>query len=83
MNETAYQKITAMASEPEALEKATEYLASQLSRFLKKRDKVLILFPDEPARVGRLLKEAVLRCEAIPQFLDGDYRWHNILKTAF
>ena len=83
MNETAYQKITAMASAPEALEKATEYLASHLSRFLKKRDKVLILFPDEPARVGRLLKDAVLRCDALPQFLDGDNRWHNILKTAF
>lgn len=83
MNSLVYQKLTAMASEPDALEKATQYLVSHLHRFLKRRDKVLILFPDTPATIGALMKEAVLRCEAIPQFLDGDHRWITILKTAF
>lgn len=64
MNDIAYYKLTAMASAPEALEKATEYLASHLGQFLKERDKVLILFPDTPATVGRLMKDAVLRCGA-------------------
>ena len=83
MNDIAYYKLTAMASAPEALEKATEYLASHLGQFLKERDKVLILFPDTPATVGRLMKDAVLRCGAVPQFLEDDHRWLTILKTAF
>lgn len=83
MNDIVYQKLTAMASQPDALEKATEYLVSQLRRFLKRRDKVLILFPDKAATIGALMKEAVIRCEAVPQFLDGDHRWLTILKTAF
>ena len=81
MNDIAYYKLTAMASAPEALEKATEYLASHLGQFLKERDKVLILFPDTPATVGRLMKDAVLRCGAVPQFLEDDHRWLTILKT--
>lgn len=83
MNEIIYQKLTAMASQPEEMEQSVEYIVSHLKRFLKRRDKVLILFPDQPATVGRLMKEAVLRCEAVPQFLDKDHRWITILKTAF
>ena len=83
MNELAYYKLTALASGEDAIERTVSYLESHLRQFLKKRDKVLILFPDTPATVGRLLKEAVLRCEAIPQFLGDDHRWLTILKTAF
>lgn len=83
MNDIAYHKMTAMASEPDALDKAADYLASHMRQFLKKRDKVLILFPNAPATVGSLIREAVLRCEAIPQFLENDHRWLTILKTAF
>lgn len=83
MNDLVYQKLTAMASQPDALEQATDYLVSHLRRFLKGRDKVLILFPDSPATIGALLKEAVLRCEGMPQFLEHDQRWLTILKTAF
>ena len=82
MNDIAYHKLTALASTPDAVEKAIQYLASHLGQFLKKRDKVLILFPDTPATVGRLMKEAVLRCDAEPQFLEEDHRWLTILKTA-
>ena len=83
MNDIAYHKLTAMASAPDAAEKAIDYLASCMGQFLKKRDKVLILFPDTPSTVGRMMKEAVLRCGARPQFLEEDYRWLTILKTAF
>lgn len=83
MNEIAYQRLTHMASEPEAMEKAVAYLESNLRQFLKKRDKVLICFPDEPASVGGLMKRAVLRCEAEPQFLGTDQRWLTLLRTAF
>jgi len=83
MNETAYQRLKELASTPDALEKATEYLASHLRKFLKKRDKVLICFPDDPVTIGGIMKNAVLRCEADPQFLGEDQRWLTILKTAF
>jgi len=83
MNAIVYNKLTALASTPDAMEQAADYLASQMSRFLKKRDKVLILFQDTPATVGGLMKEAVKRCGAYPQFLADDHRWLTILKTAF
>lgn len=83
MNEIAHKKLTALASSQDALEKAAAYLASNLRQFLKERDKVLILFPDEPAAVGSIMKEAVIRCGATPQFLGADDRWLTILKTAF
>lgn len=83
MNDIAYYKLAAMASAPDVMESAAEYLASQMGQFLKKRDKALILFPDTPATAGALLKEAVIRCGAVPQFLQEDHRWLTILKTAF
>lgn len=83
MNDLMYQRLTAMASQPDAMEKTIEYLVSHLSCFLKRRDKVLILFPDKEATIGVLMKEAVLRCEALPQFLGEDQRWLTMLKTAF
>lgn len=83
MNEASYKRLTALASTPDAQEKAVEYITSNLSSFLKERDKVLILLPDQAATVGPLMKEAVIRCGAVPQFLGEDYRWITILKTAF
>lgn len=83
MNEIAYKRLTALASSPEAQEKAIEYITSNLRSFLKERDKVLILLPDQTETVGPLIKEAVLRCGATPQFLGSDHRWLTILKTAF
>lgn len=83
MNELAYRKLTEMASQPDAQERAVEYLTSHLGRFLKRRDKVLILFPENPATIGSLMKEAVTRCNAVPQFLGEDQRWLTMLKTAF
>lgn len=83
MNDRAYQKLMALAAQPENMEKTIGYVAEHLGRFLKQRDKVMILFPDEPYAVGHIMKEAVIRCGAQPQFLDGDHRWRTILKTAF
>lgn len=83
MNELAYRKLTAMALTPEAQEETIEYVISHLRRFLKERDKVLILLPDQTDTVGPMIREAVIRCGAIPQFLGEDHRWLTILKTAF
>lgn len=83
MGETAYRKLTELASQPDALEKAAQYVTENLSQFLKRSDKVLIIFPDEPATIGALMKEAVTRCGATVQFLGEDQRWITLLKTAF
>lgn len=83
MNEIIYQKLTALTSQPAVMAQSVAYIASHLKQFLKRRDKVLILFPDQPATVGRLMKEAVLTCDAVPMFLEKDQRWMTILKTAF
>lgn len=83
MNELAYHQMTELASQPQVLEKTTEYLMKNLGRFLKRRDKVLICFPDAPCSLGSLMKEAVLRCGAVPRFLGEDQRWMTLLKTAF
>jgi len=83
MNEIVYKKLTEMASEPNSVEQTITYLVENLRQFLKRRDKVLICFPDEPATIGALMKEAVIRCEAVPLFLGEDQRWLTLLKTAF
>ena len=83
MNEAVYQRMTKLASTPEATEKAIEYLTAHMAEFMKERDKVLILSPDIPASVRSLIEEAVLRCGAVPQSLGEDHRWLTILKTAF
>lgn len=83
MNKRAFRQLTEMASQPEMLEQTTQYLANQLGRFLKRRDKVLICFPEEPGTLGALIKEAALRCDAVPRFLGEDQRWLTLLKTAF
>lgn len=83
MNEAVYQRMTKLASTPEATEQAIEYMTSHMAQFLKERDKVLILSPDIPSTVCRLIEEAVVRCGAVPQFLGEDHRWLTILKIAF
>lgn len=83
MNKLAFRELTELESQPEALEQTVQYLANHLGRFLKRRDKVLICFPEEPGTLGALMKEAVLRCHAVPRFLGEDQRWMTLLKTAF
>lgn len=83
MNREAYERLTQLASTPDALEKATKYLADHMARFLKPRDKVLICFYDNSSIVGGIIHDAVARCGAVPQFLGEDQRWLTMLKTAF
>ncbi len=83
MNECAYNKISALASQPEELQQSAEYLVSCLQRFLKERDKVLICFDENKTVLGDLMRDAVLSCGGVPVFLSEDHRWLTLLKTAF
>ena len=82
MNEIAYSRLVAMASEPEAQESSIRYLESQISTFLKKRERVLICFGTEPGSFGSLVQQAVLRCGGIP-VIPEDMRWKTLMREAF
>lgn len=82
MNEIAYNQIAAMAAEPEAMEKSICYIQQHISTFLKKRDRVLICFVNEPGCFGQIAEQAVLRCGAIPVIPD-DLKWKTLLREAF
>lgn len=82
MNEIAYSRLVAMASEPEAQEKSVCYLETQISTFLKRRERVLICFKTVPGSFGNLIQQAVLRCGGIP-VIPEDLRWKTLMREAF
>jgi len=83
MEQPNYMKIAALAETPEAVEKSIAYIQSNIGRFLKKKEKVLILFPKKENAACHIIEEAVLRCECIPIWSGEDRRWMALLKTAF
>ena len=55
-----------------------------LQRFLHRRHRVLILFPEQKVgSFGWLLAQAVERCGCVSVSAEGDFRWKNILQLAF
>ena len=78
-----YMKLAAMAETPEAEEKSVSYLYKKMCVFLKKGDRVLILFPKRENAACRILERAVLLCECTPIWVGEDLRWMTLLKTAF
>lgn len=82
MNDIAYERIAAMAAEPQALEASICYIQKHISTFLKKRDRVLICFVNTPGNFGSIMEQAVVRCGAIPVIPDS-MKWKTLLKEAF
>lgn len=84
MEQIALREMLDLASEPGTQAKTIDYLAQHLSRFLKKREKVLICFFDhERGSLGWLMEQAVLRCEGVPVIWGPDHRWKTLLQQAF
>lgn len=83
MEQPNYMKIAALAETPEAVERSIAYIQRNIGRFLKKKEKVLILFPKKENAACHIIEEAVLRCECIPIWSGEDRRWMALLKTAF
>jgi len=83
MEQPNYIKIAAMAEEPEAVEKSVSYVQENMSRFLKKNEKVLLLYPKKDDVACRILDQAVLACECVPVWIGEDCRWMTLLKKAF
>lgn len=83
MVQPAYKELKALAETPEAIIKSTEYMKEQLSRFLKKKDKVMICFRKQDNAACHILDQAVLGCECEPIWVGDDFRWMTLLKIAF
>ena len=83
MEQSNLRKLAAMAQTPEAVERSVTYMTEQLSRFLKKNERVLILYPKNENAGCQILERALLSCGCIPVWMGEDGRWMTLLKTAF
>lgn len=83
MYDPAYVKIAELATRPDSLERAINYLETHIRKFLRRRERVLICFAREENTICHIFEQAVLRCGGIPMVLGEDRRWITILKTAF
>lgn len=83
MIEDIYRKMASMAQTPKGQQSATDYLVAHMKTFLKKKERVLILFDRDEGKIGQLMETAVVRCGGIPVFWGEDKRWHTLLRTAF
>ena len=83
MVQSDYAKLVTLTQSPEAVEKTIAYLQEKLSLFLKKKERVLILFPKTENTACQMLERAFLACECVPQWVGEDMRWMTLLKTAF
>ena len=59
MDQPSYIKIAQLAETAEAIEESISYLQENLRRFLKKNEKVLLLFPKQENASCRILEQAV------------------------
>ena len=79
-----YNILREMAARPRAQEETVAYLAACLSGIVKKRDTVLICFPEQGENsLSQVMEQAVLRCEASPVVWGADHRWKSLLRLAF
>ena len=79
-----YDILREMAALPRAQEETVAYLAACLSGIVKKRDTVLICFPEQGENsLSQVMEQAVLRCEASPVVWGADHRWKSLLRLAF
>ena len=83
MPQEVYKKIAELAEKPEAAQRSAAYVRENLSRFLKKKDKVMICFRKQDNVACRILEQALLECECEPVWVGEDQRWMTLLKTAF
>ena len=79
-----YADLAKRMSTPDELRRTEEYLAENLSSFLRPKDRFLICLPFEgESSIGALLERAALRIDVVPLVWKGDLRWKALLKLAF
>ncbi len=84
MQRQAYQRIVEASRDPAAQQRTVLYLAEHLSRFLRKRERVLLCFLDNrEGSLCHLMEQAVHRCDAVPVLWGPDHRWKTLLRQTF
>ena len=83
MVQSDHAKMIMLAQTPEAVEKTIAYLQEKMGLFLKKKERVLILFTRQENTACRILEQAILGCECEPLWMGEDRRWMTMLRTAF
>ncbi len=84
MNREVYRKICSLNQERWMQEKNVVYLADHLGKFLRKRERVMICFPEHrEGSLSWLTEQAVLRCDAIPVIWGPDHTWKTLLRQTF
>ena len=79
-----YKKIVEKSMEPDALERSIVYLEEHLGAFLRKKERVLICFQNhQEGDLSWLMKQAVLRCGAVPVVWGPQRTWKNLMRQAF
>ena len=70
--------------EPQRQSRTVDYLASNLSSFVKEGETVLICFPGQPeGSLGNLYEQAAKRCGGKVVHWGPDCRWKTLLQQAF
>ncbi len=83
MESSVRKKLAALAVTREEEDRAVSDLHRNMSRFLKKKEKVLLLYPKEDNPFCRIWEGAILACGCVPLWLEDDHRWITMLKSAF
>ncbi len=84
MKREMYWKIYQMSLEKNFQERSIAYLAEHLERFLRKRERVMICFPEyTEGNLAWLMEQAVLRCDAFPVIWGPDHTWKALLRQTF
>lgn len=84
MEQTAFEALQNYALDPEVLDRTIEYLKSNLTRFLRQQERVLICYTSqEPGGIGEIMEKAVRAAGAKPVSCGADHRWKTMLRQAF
>lgn len=84
MDPKAFEELQTYALDPDVMERTVEYLKSNLSRFIRQQERVLICYTSrEPDGIGALMEKAVRAIGGNPMFCEPDFRWKTMLRQAF
>jgi len=79
-----YQNLVSYSLRPEPQERAIEYLAEHLGKFLKPGEHVVLAFRrHEKGNISWLMEQAALRIDAVPVIWGPDHRWSTLLRQTF
>lgn len=83
MEQSNLEKLAALAEKPESVERSVAYLSERMGRFLKKNERVLVLYPKKENVGCKILERALVSCGCNPVWIEEDRRWMTLLRTAF